>query len=467
MRKSWFSTGLLLVVFAAFFGTAVGASMSLTNLLAREAQRTQALRAQTDLQHLLTLLVDVETGQRGFMITGQREFLEPYETAVADLTRLRDELKKSLLQAGSNELLLTQLETSIRARLEMVARNIERRTKDGEAVLRDLSSYGEGKRVMDQLRRDVEQLQFEQQLRLTAMDEASEAASWRARQLTQLLPAVGMILLLLALTLMHTDRQQRDRAEAALHDANVNLESQVKERTEALNGALTRIQSFAVEMDRGVEEERRRLAREVHDQVGQVGTSIKMLTVSLRNKLKPQVEPLVDELLSMADEAIRSARHISAALRPPLLDELGLEAALGHHLTTMERQTGLTTRLSLAEADQLAKDQANPLFRIVQEACTNVLRHAAAGSLHVKGRPLELSGVRGYELEVIDDGRGPGSTRVDASGLRNMRERASLAGGVFEFGAAATSGTRVRIWLPLNGPQPSQGLVKHKAEAQA
>ncbi len=442
--------------------------MSLKDLLTRDAQRSQALRAQTDLQHLLTLLVDVETGQRGFMITGQHEFLEPYETAVAELTRLRDELKSSLLQAGSNEVLLEQLETSIRARLEMVARNIERRTKEGEAVLRDLASYGEGKRVMDELRREVEQLQFEQQLRVAAMDEAAEAASWRARQLTQLLPAVGMILLLLALTLMYTDRQQRDRAEVALHDANVNLESQVRERTDALDEALKRIQSFAVEMDRGVEEERRRLAREVHDQVGQVGTSIKMLTMSLRSKLKPQVEPLVDELLAMADEAIRSARQISAALRPPLLDELGLEAALGHHLTTMERQTGLVTRLSLAEADRLPKEQANPLFRIVQEACTNVLRHAAANSLHLEGRPLELAGIAGYELEVIDDGRGPGETRVDASGLRNMRERASLAGGLFEFGPAKAGGTRVRIWLPIDALQAPRGLRKPQAEeAQA
>jgi signal transduction histidine kinase len=185
---------------------------------------------------------------------------------------------------------------------------------------------------------------------------------------------------------------------------------------------------------------------------------MKMLIIALRQRLGAPVEPMLDELQGMADEAIRAARHISAALRPPLLDELGLEAALNHYLQTLQRQSGLSTSLQLSQADRLSAEQANPLFRIVQEACTNVLRHARAHSLRVVGWPLpEEGGIDGYELQVVDDGRGPGDTRADASGLRGMRERAALAGGRFDFGPAPGGGTRVRVWLPLQPRAAASG----------
>jgi signal transduction histidine kinase len=285
----------------------------------------------------------------------------------------------------------------------------------------------------------------------------------RTTRLGRLLLGAGVVALAFALALMFRERRLRDTAEASLREANATLEAQVAQRTEALQRALARIRSFAVELERSVEAERRRLAREVHDQFGQVGTAIKMLTLSLRAKLAPRTEPLVDELQQMAEEAIRSARQISAALRPPLLDELGLEAALGHFLQMLQRQTGLATTLTLDAGDALAPEQANPLFRIVQEACTNVLRHAQAGSLRVTGQPWQQGGVDGYRLEICDDGRGPGDVRADASGLRGMRERAALAGGSLEFGPAPGLGARVCVWLPLQMPETADSGDKEEA----
>lgn len=441
-----------MAAFLAFVGTAVGASQSLAELLERNAERSHALRVQTELQRLMTLLVDVETGQRGFIITGQQPFLRPYEAAIGELGELRPSLKHDLADAGASALALQRLDALIQERLAQTQRTIERRLGAGDAVMRDLSAYVDGKRVMDELRFQIEQLAQAQQRRVAAADQATLAVQRRTTRLTRLLPAVGLVMLALAIALTMRERRLRDRAETALRDANAGLEQQVARRTEALSRALQRIRSFATELDRSIEAERRRLAREVHDQVGQVGTAIKMLTISLRAKLAPASEPLVDELQGMADEAIRAARQISAALRPPLLDELGLEAALGHYLQTLQRQSGLTATLELADADGLAPEQSNPLFRIVQEACTNVLRHAGASALRVTGRPRADAGEDGYELEVIDDGRGPGDTRADASGLRGMRERAALAGGDLDFGPALGGGTRVRVWLPLAPP---------------
>ena len=441
-----------MAAFLAFVGTAVGASQSLAELLERNAERGHALRVQTELQRLMTLLVDVETGQRGFIITGQQPFLRPYEEAIGELGELRPSLTHDLAEAGASVLALQRLDALIQERLAQTQRTIERRLGAGDAVMRDLSAYVDGKRVMDELRFQIEQLAQAQQRRVAAADQATLAVQRRTTRLTRLLPAVGLVMLALAIALTMRERRLRDRAETALRDADAGLEQQVARRTEALSRALQRIRSFATELDRSIEAERRRLAREVHDQVGQVGTAIKMLTISLRAKLAPASEPLVDELQGMADEAIRAARQISAALRPPLLDELGLEAALGHYLQTLQRQSGLTATLELADAGGLAPEQSNPLFRIVQEACTNVLRHAGASALRVTGRPRADAGEDGYELEVIDDGRGPGDTRADASGLRGMRERAALAGGDLDFGPALGGGTRVRVWLPLAPP---------------
>ncbi len=463
MRYSWLPLSLLVAAFLAFVGTAVGASHSLAELLERDAERSQALRTQTELQRLLMLLIDVETGQRGFIITGQQPFLRPYEDALNELADVRVGLRQQLARQGGSETSMSRLDALIDERLGQAKQTIARRLAEGAAMRNDLAAYVDGKRVMDELRFQIEQLAREQQRRVTTADEATQVVSQRTTRLTRLLPGGGLVTLAVAAALLLRERRLRDVAEAALRDANTGLERQVAQRTEALSQALARIRSFAVEMDRSIEAERRRLAREVHDQVGQVGTAIKMLTLSLRARLAPRSEPLVDELQVMAEEAIRAARHISAELRPPLLDELGLEAALGHYLQTLGRQSGLATALELGDAGLLPPEQASPLFRIVQEACTNVLRHAQARSLRVVGCPLTGAARDGYQLEVIDDGKGPGGTRPDASGLRNMRERAELAGGSFDFGPAPGAGTCVRVWLPLEAPLPA--ATKQKEEA--
>lgn len=464
MRYSWLPLSLLVAAFLAFVGTAVGAAQSLAALLERDAERSQALRTQTELQRLMTLLVDIETGQRGFIITGQQPFLRPYEQALGELNDVRVGLRKRIPAQGASATAQSRLDALIDERLTQTRTNVARRLSEGEAVMRDLAAYVDGKRVMDELRFQVEQLGHEQQRVVAAADKATLAVQQRTTRLTRLLPGVGLVTLALAVALMLRERRLRDIAEAALRDANARLEQQVAQRTDALSQALARIRSFAVEMDRSIEAERRRLAREVHDQVGQVGTAIKMLTLSLRAKLAPRSEPLVDELQGMADEAIQAARHISAELRPPLLDELGLEAALEHYLQGLGRQSGLTTMLALNDAALLPPEQASPLFRIVQEACTNVLRHAQARTLRIAGRGLKAGAREGYELEVIDDGRGPGGTRPDAAGLRNMRERAELAGGSFDFGPAPGAGTCVRVWLPLEPEQPAAGRSRAEEE---
>jgi len=322
---------------------------------------------------------------------------------------------------------------------------VERRWQQGDAVLKDLSGYVSGKQLMDDIRHELRQLEARQQRRVDQAASDTAAMQRRTSRLSLVLPAVGLLLIGGAMLALGLERQRRDRAEQALRAAKARLETAVAERTEALSDALARIQSFALELDRGIEAERRRLAREVHDQVGQIGTASKMLILALRKKLAPLKEEMLDELQQLAEETITVARQISAALRPPLLDDLGLAAALAHHAQGLERQGQLKVALDVRDEDRLSAEQRNQLFRILQEAATNVLRHARASRLEIRG----AAGAGGYCLVISDDGVGPGAVRPDASGLRNMRERAALAGGSLDFGPGPQGGTRVSVCLPL------------------
>jgi len=116
-----------------------------------------------------------------------------------------------------------------------------------------------------------------------------------------------------------------------------------------------------------------------------------------------------------------------------------------HYVQGLQRQSDLIVDVDLASDEALTPEQHNQLFRLLQEAATNVLRHAQAQQLTIESR-LEAGE---YRLRIEDDGVGPGHVRVDASGLRNMRERAVLAGGDLVFGAAPQRGTRIDVRVPL------------------
>jgi len=152
-----------------------------------------------------------------------------------------------------------------------------------------------------------------------------------------------------------------------------------------------------------------------------------------------------DEMLAIADEVIGAARRISNTLRPPLLDDFGFGAAVQHYVQGLQRQSELVVDLDLAPDDALSSEQHNQLFRLLQEAATNVLRHAQAHQLSIESRVEDGA----YRLRIEDDGVGPGDVRADASGLRNMRERAVLAGGELSFGPAPRRGTRIEVRVPL------------------
>lgn len=206
-----------------------------------------------------------------------------------------------------------------------------------------------------------------------------------------------------------------------------------------------RLASFASEQNLAIEAERKRLAREVHDQIGQVFTAIQLIIHSLRrDAYLPGQEAALKQALEMG---IATTRRITSELRPPLLDDLGLASALEHFTTETLGSTTLVCEIDIESEDLLDSTQTLTLFRIAQEAVTNVLRHADARHVLIDGR---REGAH-YRFSVTDDGRGFSTAegRKDAMGLIGMRERARLIGGACEISSGAQGGTSVKIVLPL------------------
>jgi len=239
--------------------------------------------------------------------------------------------------------------------------------------------------------------------------------------------------------------QHRLDEAAALRDSNQLLEQKVAARTAELAEAHSRISAFAAAQEARIEQERRRLAREVHDQFGQVFTAIKMIVQSIpRGALPPEQQEALGHALELG---IAGARKIAGELRPPLLDDFGLAAALGHLARETLAPVGLAFEADVRDDDRLGPAQALALFRIAQESVTNVLRHANARRVRFTGH---RDGGR-YVFAVEDDGQGfePTQVRKDAMGIASMSERATLFGGAVRLTAADGRGTRVEVTLPL------------------
>jgi PAS domain S-box-containing protein len=201
------------------------------------------------------------------------------------------------------------------------------------------------------------------------------------------------------------------------------------------------------------EKERKAIARELHDELGQVLTALRMDAVWLSELLQPQDAKAGDRALAMCrliDSTIDEVRGLATRLRPGVLDDLGLIDALEWYIADFEKRTGIACRFRHRKVPTVDGIGATAAYRIVQEALTNVTRHAAATQVKVSLQP----GKGMLTLAVVDNGRGFDLQEIDASeclGLAGMRERAGLLGGSLEIRSRPGQGTKVCFRLPTDG----------------
>lgn len=418
----------------------------------RATEQATRLRAQTRESLLtsgrvLSLLKDVETGQRGYILTGNAVYLNPYVAGYAEVMRTFIRLKQELATLPAMSGPLHGLQDMIGLRLDQARRNVEARKQKGFDTAQKLILSDEGRLTMDAIRLRFAELERLQRQEIDRRNQEVAILKRRAFWMNGALTLLGILLIGGSYILLLREHRHRVRAEQALLDANTHLEAAVAHRTAELELARSEIEAFALRLDRGIEAERRRLAREVHDQLGQIFTALKMtLTQAFRNPTDQT--GCIERMNSLLSDGIAVARRIAAELRPPLLDDLGLSAALAHRAQRFAEETGVACETAVQQDERLHPEQATQLFRIVQEALTNVARHAGASRVRIEGTLTDGQ----YWLAVEDNGRGMSDSVKTSLGLLSMRERAALAGGRLELGPGREGGLRVLVQLPLNHP---------------
>ncbi len=199
------------------------------------------------------------------------------------------------------------------------------------------------------------------------------------------------------------------------------------------------------------ENERRYLARELHDELGQSLSAIKALSASAKQSQESLSESL-DKIADICDHLFDVVRNMMRQLSPPLLNEFGLQVALEELVERWQQQSGLTVSLQLPDAiDALAGDNAIHLYRIVQESLTNVLKHSGAKRILVELLEIERGGACFIQLKIVDDGRGFDVNEVEwGGGLVGIKERVESANGRFSLISKLGEACQLILLLPVS-----------------
>ena len=387
----------------------------------------RSARVAERLQYLNVLVMDAESSLRGYFISGLESYLGPSKTAATELDSGFRELESLLSDSPSQLKNLSQLHTLVRRKMAIMDQAVEVYRRGGLNDIVSLAKVGDGRAAMDEIRLLVVIMVQEQSETLAARSAAFYREYQKALMLGMGINAIAIVVLVLFYRLVRRSFMHRAAVEHALQMANDTLESTVIKRTEQLSVLSRHLISVS-------EEEKARLSRELHDEMGANLTAISMDLSAVSRHLM-EAEPALAQQLQRARatllDTVELKRRIIENLRPSLLDNLGLHAAIESYCEEFSRISSVRCDTDIAgDIDLGDPTLAIALFRIVQESLTNVTKYAKAASVSVTLR-REAGGLA---LRIIDDGIGIPAEAVSkpmSHGLLGMRERALLLGGTF------------------------------------
>ncbi len=254
------------------------------------------------------------------------------------------------------------------------------------------------------------------------------------------------------------DITERKKAEDMLRRSHDELELRVLERTSELKTSREQLRSLAAHLQSVREEERITIAREIHDELGQMLLALSMELRWFRDKYgdHQEIGYKVESILHTLNATIKSVKRICTELRPSILDDFGIVDAMQWHASEFQKRSGIECKVDAGQDDvELDKEQRTALFRIFQEALTNVLKHAKATSVTAR-LTLENDSVI---LEIMDNGKGITDAELlkpQSFGLMGMRERVYPWGGNIEITGDKVRGTTLKVTIPLRPKRHSQ-----------
>jgi signal transduction histidine kinase len=395
---------------------------------------------------LLQEVLDAETGQRGYLLTGDEKYLIPYGEATAKITATLDRLRGIYLDDA------VQL-----GKFAELSRAVSRKLAELEVTVKLRNLGGESENWMAVVRTNLGR-DYMNATRDSALDMiASAAANMHATQLqidrsltiSRIGVTLAALLFLLAFVLYLRQTEKLDSVSETqrrlLAVERDGLERQVRERTARLTVLANHLQTVQ-------ENEREHLARELHDELGALLTAAKLDVARMRSKLVGDNEPLAQRLIHLSEtlnSVIALKRRIVEDLRPSSLSNLGLVAALEILVREFGEHTGLTVTTAFDEVS-LSDDAELTAYRIVQESLTNISKYAQAKEITVAMQAYDHH----IELDVKDDGVGFDlDTRLNAShGFAGMRHRVEALNGTLDVASTVGRGTSIHVVLPRSSP---------------
>lgn len=408
---------------------------------ARRSINSELVMSLSEQQSVMVRLTDLinaahqaESAQRGYLLTGFEEYLEPYEQA----TRVAREKIEGLTQhfdavspqAGEE---LRTIQQRLAGKLSEMDTTLEMRRAGRLPNALSILNSDVGLGYMREIQVAYERLRADQQQQIAIAVEDWQRSVWINSLVNIVMTLFTLVILLLAGLL--ASREINRRAYVANE-----LEHQVRERTAELR-------ELSEQLMRVSETEKAELSRELHDELGSLLAAMKMDLSNLKRKCKPEGDLLqqwhrVEESI---DAGIDMKRRVIENLRPTLLDNLGLVAALRWHAEEVATKAGIELTIDAPDEEvQLPADAAIAIFRAVQETFTNMLKHARA-----RRATLRVSREDGgVVVHISDDGIGIAREALDRSGahgLRQMRFRMAAVGGEVSTQPAWDGGTETLI----------------------
>ncbi|HEY8052890.1 MAG: CHASE3 domain-containing protein [Steroidobacterales bacterium] len=435
--------GLLL---ATVIGLFVAAESGQGQLAEASRRVERSARRSNALGEILRVLIQAESGQRGYLLLGEPNYLLPYQEALAKVEPDLRELDAAFATSDApTRASVAEIGSLSRAKFTEMGETLDLYRNHGRTSAIELMRTDFGYRAMSQITERVRQIQ-----RAEADDMLQASRAWRTDRTVSfaimsaaLASSLFLVLLLRRVVLRYMSSKEREAERLAERQAE--LERVVKRRTEDLSELSTHLQSLA-------EQEKSALSRELHDELGGLLVAARMDVSWIEERVGGSDPELLTHFKRLQDallEGVDLKRRVVENLRPTLLDNLGLIPALRWQVADSCGRAGLVCVEHYPPAPlNLLPEASIAIFRIVQESLTNILKHANARNVELA---VESQG-NWLVVTVRDDGVGLPDDRREAlrsHGLSAMRHRAAALDGQFRASRLAAGGTQIEVRLPL------------------
>lgn len=412
-------------------------------------QLTQTSTARTVIQSLGQGILAAQTAQRGYLLTGQRPYLAAYQSALQEIASSFLFMNSRYLADPNDSAIVVQLQTLTDALLRQLAHTMAEHTAGHRT---DLDARDETQQTS--IRALTEALMAREVAHASESQSDVDCTLQFSRFSMALLSAVSLVALFMTLLQHLALQRQRHAVQRMVQSERDRLERVVRQRTAQLTDLTQHLQTAR-------EDERNRLARDLHDDLGALLTAAKLDAARIRSRLlrlESAQEPLelLAHLVATLNSGITLGRRIIEDLRPSTLGTLGLASTLEILAAEYAANSGLQVHRHF-EPVVLDSNAELMIYRLIQEALTNISKHAKAQAVWIQMGRADGQ----VEVSVRDDGVGF-DTAVQppsAYGLVGMRFRVQAQGGSLQVIAAPGHGTLIRVRLPESNPDQSQDAV--------